>query len=109
MSDTLSAWSASPRIVDVVLVLVVIEAVGLAALHRLTGRGPSLRSVWGGLLSGAFLLLAVRAALAGAAWPWIPACLIGSLLAHLADLASRWNATDYSPARPRGGTATDRL
>lgn len=89
MADALSAWSASPRIVDVVLVLVVIEAVGLAALHRLTGRGPSLRSVWGGLLSGAFLLLA-------------------SLAAHLADLASRWNVTDYSPARGQGGSATDR-
>jgi hypothetical protein len=41
------------------------------------------------LLPGAFLLLALRAALADAAWPWVPAALTAALVAHLIDLASR--------------------
>jgi hypothetical protein len=42
------------------------------------------------MLPGMFLLLAVRAALAGAAWPWLPAALAAALAAHLLDLAGRW-------------------
>lgn len=42
------------------------------------------------LAAGAFLLLALRAALAGAGPVWIAASLLGALVAHLADLALRW-------------------
>jgi hypothetical protein len=44
------------------------------------------------LLPGICLLLAVRAALAGAAWPWVPMTLAAALVAHLLDLRSRWRS-----------------
>jgi hypothetical protein len=42
------------------------------------------------LLPGIFLLVALRAALAGAAWPWVPSALTAALVAHLLDLRQRW-------------------
>lgn len=39
------------------------------------------------LLPGALMLLALRAALTGAGWPWVAAALALSFPAHLADLA----------------------
>ena len=42
------------------------------------------------LLAGACLLLALRAALVGASWPWVAAPLAGAFAAHLADLGLRW-------------------
>ena len=42
------------------------------------------------LLAGAFLLLALRAALTGAPWPSIAIWLLAALIAHLADLVRRW-------------------
>ena len=42
------------------------------------------------LLPGICLMLAIRAALSGAAWPWVPVALIAALVAHLADLRERW-------------------
>lgn len=41
------------------------------------------------LLPGALMLLALRAALVGLAWPWIALALAASFPAHLADLARR--------------------
>jgi hypothetical protein len=42
------------------------------------------------LLPGIFLLMALRVALAGALWPWVPAALTAALVAHLLDLRQRW-------------------
>ena len=80
---------ASGRVVDVILALVVLEGVALIVLQRIRGHGPRLAILLPNLLSGAFLLLALRAALAGAWWGWIGLCLTGALLAHLADLLPR--------------------
>ena len=41
------------------------------------------------LLPGAMMLLALRAALTGMAWPWIALALAASFPVHLADLARR--------------------
>ena len=41
------------------------------------------------LLPGVFMLLALRAALTGAAWPWIAGALAASFPFHLADMARR--------------------
>ena len=41
------------------------------------------------LLPGALMLLALRAALTGMAWPWIALALMASFPAHLADLVRR--------------------
>lgn len=86
----MEALFANGRIVDLILGLTVLEAVALVAYHRRTGRGVSPADLLGNLLAGACLLLALRGALVGAWWGWIALCLSASLLAHLADLRSRW-------------------
>lgn len=87
----------SGRIVDVILVLVAAEALVLLAVRARWGRGPAPGALLTNLASGAALMLALRAALTGAAWPGIAACLIVALAAHLADLALRFRRSD--PAR----------
>lgn len=81
---------AGGRIIDWILLLIVLEAVALGAWHRRSGRGIPLRQVLGTLASGAALMLALRASLAGQPWTMVALWLSLALLAHLADLASRW-------------------
>ncbi|MCG6897639.1 MAG: hypothetical protein LJE61_05510 [Thiocapsa sp.] len=81
---------ASGALIDLILGLVLIEAVVLTVVHRFTGRGVAPRDLFGMLLAGVFLLLAVRAALVGADWGWVGLWLMLSLLAHLADVSVRW-------------------
>lgn len=85
----LGALFADGRAVDAILVLVGVEAVALTVVHRRTGRGIAPADLWPNLLSGAGLLLALRAALVDAPWPWIAASLTLGLFGHLADLARR--------------------
>lgn len=81
---------ASGRIIDAILVAVALEAAILLIWRRRSGRGPAAADILGNLLSGAMLMLAVRGALVGAAWPWIGLCLAASLVAHLLDLRRRY-------------------
>jgi hypothetical protein len=83
----------SGRIFDLILLLLGLECAGLALLRALTGRGPALRDMLPTLLSGAFLLVAMRAAQADAGLPWIGASLLAALCAHLIDLSRRWNTS----------------
>lgn len=82
---------AGSSVVDVVLAIVVLEAIALFAWHRLTGKGPRPLALVPNLLAGFCLLLALRAALAGVSASWIGLALAGSLVAHLADLRQRWS------------------
>jgi hypothetical protein len=81
----LATLFASGHIVDFILALIAIEFLALSVYLR--------RFVWrefaGNLLSGACLLLALRAALSGAGFPLIGLFLFLGFLCHLADLASR--------------------
>lgn len=81
---------ASGRVIDLILVLMVIEAAAIGLYHRRTGRGLPVRTLVTVLLAGAFLLLALRASLTGADWPAIAIFLVLGLVSHLADLAGRW-------------------
>jgi hypothetical protein len=83
---------ASGRIVDVILALMLAEAVFLAAYTTRTGGGVAFADIAINLVAGASLLLAVRAALVGAAPQWLIACLLVSLAAHGADLRRRWRS-----------------
>ncbi len=74
----------------VILGLIGLEAVGIALYRRLTGRGPRLQDLAFTLLSGGFLILALHAALTGAPPFWLMGWLSGALIAHIADLRSRW-------------------
>ena len=76
------AWLfSSGHAVDVVLAVMVLEGLWLS---RRPGWTLAVAGI--ALLPGALMLLAVRAALTGAPWPWIAGCLLLSWPAHLADL-----------------------
>ncbi len=83
---------SSARVAEAILGLMALELIALLALRRRLGRGPSPAAILVTLLAGAFLLLALRAALSGAAWPWLAIWLVAALLAHVADLLLRWRA-----------------
>ncbi len=84
-TDLLRNLAASPHLIDLILLLTIFEAVLI-----LLCRGLSPAATASMLLPGVCLLLAARAALAGASWPWLPAALTGALIAHLLDLRGRW-------------------
>lgn len=77
-------------LVDLALVITVVETAALLAWRRFSDAALPARSYLLNLLSGLFLMLALRLALAGAQWPWIPACLMAAGLAHGADLWRKW-------------------
>ena len=86
----MSPWFASGHIVDLILLLTLAEAAVLVLHHRSTGRGVAPGEFLGNLVSGVFLLLALRGGLVGAWWGWIALCLLAALAAHLSDLRARW-------------------
>jgi uncharacterized membrane protein YhhN len=82
------------RVVDLVLALMVVEAVALGLLWTRTARGVPPIALIVNLVAGALLLLALRAALTDAG-PAATASFLGlALVAHLADLALRWQRRD---------------
>lgn len=76
--------------VDVVLFVVAVEAIGLVAYRQFTGKGVTAGDTLANLASGACLLLALRFALAHSPWPLIVIAVCASLVAHLYDLSRRW-------------------
>jgi hypothetical protein len=90
MQDVLGPLFQSGRIVDLIIVVMVVEAIFLAVYHRRSGRGLGVLQVMSNFLAGLCLLVALRLALTGAPWTWIAASLASAFAAHLADLKSRW-------------------
>ena len=86
----MAALFANGHAVDLILLVVVVEAACAVIWHRHTGRGLSPAATFSLLLPGVCLLVALRGALVGAGWRWIAACLLASFAAHLHDLARRW-------------------
>lgn len=90
-TDGLEAWIGTGRIVDLILVMIVLEAGVLVLIARLPqklGRIP-LRGLLFNLAAGGFLLLALRAVVHEASVVTIGLWLTMALLAHLADLVER--------------------
>ncbi len=87
----MSGFIASGRVLDVIIALTVLEALGLIAWHRRTGRGLPARDVLLHLAAGTCLAGAFRLHTLGAGWPWVALCLAGAGLTHLADTIRRWN------------------
>jgi hypothetical protein len=81
---------SSSNVIDAVLTLMCIEFVVLVIYHRRSSRGVAPRSLCVNLASGAGLLLALRALLAGAWWGWTAAFLAVAGAAHVMDLRQRW-------------------
>jgi hypothetical protein len=86
----MSAWFANGRVIDAILLLMIVEGAVLCFVRARSGRGLSFRAVATLLTSGGALMLALRAALIGAPWEIISACLLVGLAAHLVDVATRW-------------------
>ncbi len=85
----MNAWAslfAGPGVAALVLAVLAAETIVLALL-------PATRPAWSRLVpmlaAGFFLALALYAALAGAAWPWLAVALAGALVAHVVDLVAR--------------------
>ena len=72
--------------VDAIIALTLLEAAALLALRPRW----ALRALLPTLVAGLCLMLALRAALAGAAWPWLALPLLVAGTAHGVDLALRW-------------------
>jgi hypothetical protein len=80
---------ATGRAVDVVLLVIALEALLLVGWRLLTGGGLALGQIALALLPGIMLLLALRAALLQSAWIWIAVFLVLSFPLHLIDLSRR--------------------
>lgn len=84
------AGPGGAHLADLVLAVLVLEALGLVVFYQRTGRGMAPRDCVGLLGAGLALALALRCAMSGA-WPgWVALCLLGALVAHLDDLRRRW-------------------
>lgn len=81
---------ASGRVLDLILLGMALEALGLAVHHRATGRGVRPARLLPNLLSGMCLLLAMRVGAGGAWWGWVSLALLGALAFHLLDLGRAW-------------------
>lgn len=75
---------------DLVLLVMLLEVVVLWVWHRRGRGGVAPADLWPMLAAGGCLLFALRAALTGAAWPWVGLWLLLALLSHLLDLQRRW-------------------
>jgi hypothetical protein len=85
----MAEFLVGPHLIDAILCLIAAEfALLQVARHR--GFGPGGTDLMFNLVSGACLLLALRAALTGAAPAWILIFLTTALAAHIADLSRRW-------------------
>jgi hypothetical protein len=82
----MSAFFGSPHMVDLVLVVLLVETLALVFLRSAV---TSWINIAAAALPGLFLLLALRAALAGGGWVWVALWLAASFPAHLFDLWRR--------------------
>lgn len=94
---------ASGRIIDIILVGVAAEAVLLFVLCRGVGRFAPFGAT---IAAGAALMLALRAALTGSAWPVVAGWMLVGLVAHAADLVLRRNSL-LPAASPHGTPQKD--
>jgi hypothetical protein len=86
----LAALFESGRIIDLILGLMLLEALALLAWRRTRGSGVPVTGVLTNLAAGACLLLALRAALRGEGWQIVGVWLGVGLAAHVADILGRW-------------------
>jgi uncharacterized integral membrane protein len=78
----------SGRAVDVVLLVIAIEFVVLVVLAR-EDRAQAAMKWFFALMPGVLLLVALKAALVGAGWPWVTLWIAASFPFHLIDLMRR--------------------
>lgn len=79
----MTEFFTSGRAVDVVLAVLVLE--GLVLIWR----GRRAINVFAALVPAVLMMIALRAALTGASWPWIAIPLAAAFPVHLLDLRLR--------------------
>ena len=91
-------------LIDWILALVALEGAAVLGWRALSGRGPQPLAFLSTLMTGAFLLVALRGAVSGASGGWIGACVFAGCLAHFVDLTARWGdgrrSLSTDPAQP---------
>jgi hypothetical protein len=92
MMDLISTFFLSSRIADLVLAVMLVEAVVLLAWSLRTASTLRTANIMSALLPGFFLVLALRAALVQAEWFWIALALVGALITHLVDMRMRFQS-----------------
>ncbi len=80
----------SGMVADVILAVIIAEALLLLLYRKVTGRGLATFDLFAMLLAGGCLVLALRAVLTGSSWPVVALFLGAALVAHLMDLYRRW-------------------
>ncbi len=96
--ELIGHFVASPAVLVLVLVVLVLEALLLCELARRRGHSVSaasrspLRGTLANLGAGACLVLAMLASTLEAHWGWKALGLTGAFVAHLIDLVDRWRA-----------------
>lgn len=86
----MAEFFASGRSIDLVLLLIALEAIVLMVLWRWRRCPlPPLATLLI-LAPGTCLLLAAHAVLAGASWVWVSSLFLVALFIHLVDLRQRW-------------------
>jgi len=81
---------ASGHVADLIVGVLLVEAVLLTWWHRRRAQGLAPRRFAASLAAGLFLVLALRCVLTGSPWPWAAALLAAGGLAHAVDLWQRW-------------------
>ena len=82
---------------DIMLAFMVVEGVFLIGLGIVRKRFSNIFVPLAGLLAGAFIVLALRAALMGGDWSAIATFIALSLFAHLAEIGLRMRRQDANP------------
>jgi steroid 5-alpha reductase family enzyme len=89
----MAALMSSTTMADIVIVVMIVEGLALYAF-RSRLRSVGFVDIAGMLGAGLFLVLALRATLTGAGWPWVALCLSAAFAVHLFDmwrrLSRRW-------------------
>ncbi|UYO55339.1 hypothetical protein [Rhodopseudomonas palustris] len=86
----MSELFASGTVVDAVLIFLLVEAIAVIGYWLWRKRGIAPADFLPGMISGALMLLALRAVLAGAGWMVPTLCLMAAGGAHLVDVLRRW-------------------
>lgn len=93
---------ASGRIVDLILMVMYLEAIVLIIARRWFRSGPATLPLAFTLLSGAALVLALRVALTGGHWLAIALLLVIAFAAHLLFVAASWEKHSRDAGKQRG-------
>lgn len=94
--DMLQSLFQSGAVIDLILLLMAVEAVALLAWRYFTGTGVAPRNLLPFLAAGICLMLALKFALIGQDWIHVAMALCGAFVFHLTDIALRWqSASQY--------------